>query len=360
MLISRMVINAGAFRRRPEEIIDMVTFAATAGLYSVNKYVTFTTGANYFSSYYPWQLFDASQTSYWIWASSDQTTTLTTSIDTCKWVDIYPGQKVVLNKIRVCGYKGFPTTIAVYGSDTGAFTAGDRVLILSGNLSVAGVSADKTWSQWIAKTGPNVWYKFYRMYTIGPYQFFPQTTGTHIQGMVEVELEVSDNISTAERIITKNNGDTGWTYAASAGSAYRAFDTNVTPWVPNTSAFPANSWLTVDFGAAAKRHFGGWRTMARNSSTYGFGYPGSYSLYWSNTGVFGGEETAICVNRTFNTSGCVMAESEYSPWQDCDSVIGPIRSLKWVFHSWNMLSRQLTSYAGITAMDLQLSNALYS
>jgi hypothetical protein len=356
MLINRIVGAAGAFRRRPEIPVDLTTWSSpsygNAGAY----YNTFST--TWYASYYPYEAFDGVPAGGWCWSYTNDI--LTTSIDTTVWLDIYPGQAIVLDAIDITWKRAMPTTLQIYGSNTGAFTAADRVLVLSQALSVDGITGEEYSTGWIQKTAPNAYFKYYRMYLLGPQQWLPAVSDFRFPQILEMQMRTSSNILDYD-MKAYLGLTSGWTITASSGTASNAFSTSVYAWIPNSAGAPNNDWLQVVFPASGKRYFSGWRTRAYNSSSgvYGRGAPSTYSLYYSLTGEFAGEEICLADGATFNKAG-MSSSMCYSPWHDDLTVIGPIRGLRWVFNDWDFLDTGYTNYGGPTSIILSLSQSQYS
>jgi hypothetical protein len=357
MLISRIYAGAAAISRRPEASANFADFYGSTTFNSSQQVVVDT--RNYYSSYYSYEVFDGNETNIWVWSYS--TEILTSDIDTTPaWVDLLCFKPTVLNGVKLqAATKGLPHRIAVYGSNTGAFTSGDRNFVLEGTIDLTGMVA-YDWTGYFTKTTPNIAYKFYRIYLLDYMDFLDDASDTRFHGWSDMAFHIQEEYVTGERFVMKN-GLVGSTASASSGTAANAFSTSASGWIIDPTTFIPDSWLMVDLGAGNLRKVHGWRIIYTPGNSYGRGLPGTYSLYASNTGAFAGEETVLFSESGFNVGAVDVAtgSTQRTPWQVLDNETVPFRYFKWVFHTWNYMGGT-EAYPGISSIRLGTSLATYS
>jgi hypothetical protein len=214
-------------------------------------------------------------------------------------------------------------------------------------------------SDWYTRSGPAAFYRFYRIYCIGPAQIISGSTISK-PGITEFNFELDDGYFTQERMHHFTNYSSA-TYEASHGTATNAFGWGDSGWTPG-STFPADCWIQVVLPANQLRHFLGWRMCSVNgaATTYGRGVPGSYSLHVSTTGAFAGEETLLVDAADFNSDGFDCSTKGYSPFQLAGNMTEPMRGFRFTFHTWDFKSCPYSTYPGIADMFLLLSKDYYS
>lgn len=352
MLISRMMQGCSAIRRRPEIPYNFVEFMGSAALANVTTNNLDAKAA--YSSYYYYEAFDNNLTTGYEWAWSSAANIMTSSIDTTPvWLDIAFFKPTVMGAFKFYPrVNGYPSRFAIYGSNTGAFKSADRTLVLeSGTLSYA---SHPGWTAWFENTGTKIRYKFFRIYFLDSYTYFPTLTG--INGITEVGFKIDDTSYNATTFKWERN-ITSRTVTASVGTGNNAFANNATAWKIDATTFIPDCWLQLQLPAS--RSFAGWRINDYQSTSYGKGVPGNYSLYGSNTGAFSGEQTTIFNNAVFDATGMLPFPTatvfQRSPWQCPTSPAGPFTYYRWVFHTWNYLGTTTPDNPGIAMIWVALS-----
>lgn len=353
MRFVRLITTAGAFRRRPEAPLTYTALTTDGSAISAQSMFY---SPWYYSGYRHYRLLDSSLYATSGWCTSYATDNFTTSLDTTPWIDFTPGHPTVLNKVRFAGEFTIPTELRIYGSNTGAFTAADRTLVVT--VTCPSDLTTRTMSDWFTRSGPAVFYRFYRIYCTGPAQIISGSAVSY-PGISEINFELDDSYFVNERI-HHFTGYSSCVFSASHGTATNAFTLGDSGWTPG-STFPGECWIQVVLPSNQLRKFLGWRMQALNgaNTTYGRGVPGSYSVHVSTTGAFTGEQYCVVDAADFNAGGFDCSTKILSPFQ-LNAMTDPVRGIRFTFHSWDFKSCPYTTYPGISDMYLLLSKAYYA
>jgi hypothetical protein len=246
------------------------------------------------------------------------------------------------------GYRGYPTTVQVYGSNDFEFNT--QTLLLDQTMPSAETCVDDTFLDWFNFTSIQS-FKFIRVYFIGPFVY---RTGESSSGNIsEIKFKVTDDTINNPVFLTYHGytDHLNFTETAQTGSTPQyafAYGFN-NAWRVSWDAFnaPGGCWLQIDSGAAKHMNLYGFAIQQGQGSQYqGQGAPLYYSLKCSTTGAFAGEETTIIDNQLFDVGAMSKDNQIVSPWVEFTGP-GKHRYYRWYFFGWNELDHESTITPGI-------------